>query len=541
MVNEADFPIDVNGATVTALATATTGRPEDPAPTDAPVTITYQSSGSGTSKIYYADPSDSTTNYAYYVAAAGNAAWGTITGAIPTSPALSSVTEAELGDGVADSSPGTLPDPRPDMAVETMPPPPPVITPVSISSGRSHTCVVTTFGTASPPNGNTYCWGQGDSGRLGNGAEGNQPTPVKVLQTGTTGNAVTGYTAVAAGERHTCAITPAPARNVQCWGANVSGQLGDGTRLERLNPVFVLLSGTSQTSSPKLSDARAITAGDKFTCAIIGTAGNVMCWGDNAYAQLGDGTTTRSSHPRFVLTSGSTQGTSPKFAGAEKINAAVGTNGGGAHTCAIAGAMLAVWCWGANELGQLGDDTNDNIRRNPVRAGSLVGAQFVATGGHSFLSLSGNRYRPQAGHSCAVTLGQRVSCWGHDANGKLGNGSSRGSTKEPDLLTLTSVLEVYAGHQHTCSLSIGDSIHCWGEGSLGRLATTFSSDRTSPTSVSGLSNVLSMSLGEDFTCAIITGTTPGYRCWGSQTFGKLGNGMTSGSRNSPNAVLSFPA
>ena len=87
-----------------------------------------------------------------------------------------------------------------------------------------------------------------------------------------------GVTAIATGAAHTCALTAGG--GVKCWGSNWLGQLGDGTTTDRLTPVAV--SGLS-------SGVAAIVARGGHTCALM-AGGGVMCWGDNEYGQLGDGT-----------------------------------------------------------------------------------------------------------------------------------------------------------------------------------------------------------------------------------------------------------
>jgi alpha-tubulin suppressor-like RCC1 family protein len=86
-----------------------------------------------------------------------------------------------------------------------------------------------------------------------------------------------GVKAIAAGWRHTCALTSDG--DIKCWGSNHDGQLGDRTGIDRKAPVEVLM-------VPGRSIA--IAAGGQHTCAMDSRA--ITCWGDNEDGQLGDGT-----------------------------------------------------------------------------------------------------------------------------------------------------------------------------------------------------------------------------------------------------------
>ena len=136
-------------------------------------------------------------------------------------------------------------------------------------AGR-HTCVLTTAG-------GVQCWGANWAGQLGDGTQRERRIPVNVvgLSSGVQAIAVSGG---ADHQWHTCALTSAG--GVKCWGDNDHGQLGDGTQTDRRVPVDVV--GLS-------SDVQAIAAGGRHTCALT-TRGVVKCWGANNRGQLGDGT-----------------------------------------------------------------------------------------------------------------------------------------------------------------------------------------------------------------------------------------------------------
>ena len=153
----------------------------------------------------------------------------------------------------------------------------------AIAAGGFHTCVVTTAG-------GLKCWGNGEYGQVGDGTVGDgdpltldnqRLSPVQVI------GLESGVAASAAGSFHTCALTTAG--GVKCWGQNDRGQLGDGQACGTACPGPVEVAGLD-------SGVAAIAAGSRHTCAVT-TAGKVKCWGENGAGGLGDGTTTRSLTP----------------------------------------------------------------------------------------------------------------------------------------------------------------------------------------------------------------------------------------------------
>jgi alpha-tubulin suppressor-like RCC1 family protein len=337
----------------------------------------------------------------------------------------------------------------------------------AIAAGEDHTCALTAGG-------GVKCWGSNEYGQLGNGKFGYGPIPADV------GGLTSGVAAIAAGRYHTCALT---AGGIKCWGSNGDGQLGDGTTTWRTTPVDV---------SGLTSGVDAIAAGDYHTCALT-AGGGVKCWGYNGYGQLGDGTTTWRTTP--VDVSGLTSGVDAIAAGEY-------------HTCALT-AGGGVKCWGRNYSGQLGDGTTTD-RNMPVDVSGLTsGVDAIAAGGS---------------HTCALTAGGGVKCWGNNGKGQLGDGTTTWRTTPVDVSGLTGGVDaIAAGEYHTCALTTGGGVKCWGDNGYGQLGDGTTTDRNTPVDVSGLtSGVDAIAAGYYHTCALTAGG--GVKCWGYNLCGQLGNG-----------------
>ena len=299
-----------------------------------------------------------------------------------------------------------------------------------VSTGSVHSCVRTRGGDA-------LCWGENGTGMLGDGTTEDRRMPVAVA--GLAGR----VTDVQAAWDHSCAVTTGGA--VLCWGHNGDGELGDGTFESRRKPVVV--SGLS-------SGYRQVVLGFDSGCA-LSSVGGVRCWGYNGNGQLGDGTRNTRFDP--VEVSGLSSGVRSISAGWD-------------HTCAVttAGGVL---CWGQNDHGELGDGTRtDRVR--PIGVVGLSSGVAAVSAGFD--------------QTCALLDDGAVRCWGQNATGEVGDGTTMLRTHPVDVLGLAGgVASISAGYDHTCAVTVQGGALCWGNNASGELGDGTAVDRSRPIAVYG--------------------------------------------------------
>lgn len=342
-----------------------------------------------------------------------------------------------------------------------------------VVSGVNHSCGLT-------PAGGVKCWGFNGTGALGNPAvSGGSDHPVDVV------GLSSGVLDISAGSEYTCAVTTAG--KALCWGLNTNSQLGDNSTTRRFSPVSVygLNSGVS-----------SIAAGVMHTCATM-NMGYAVCWGNNDKGQLGNNSTTASKVPVIVSESGYSPG-SPSV-----LYISLGLS----HTCALTSNSGAK-CWGDNSDGQLG-----------VSAAGRKLKPTDVTGLTSFVSQVevGNT------HSCAVLFNRQVKCWGSNAKGQLGNGSTISSFTPVSVASLPDVGSLSAGLDYTCATPMSGPGYCWGKNSFGQLGDGSTTDRLTPVvTMSVDSRTSSLSTGGSHTCASSYNDNRA-KCWGANYSGQLGN------------------
>jgi alpha-tubulin suppressor-like RCC1 family protein len=257
-------------------------------------------------------------------------------------------------------------------------------------------------------------------------------------------------------------------------------------------PFASLLVIAGNPSAGALNPAR-VAAGGSHTCGLT-TAGGVKCWGEDTGGQLGDfqGASFYSTVPVNVI-------------GAALDS--VSLTSGLAHACVLVTGGTAR-CWGDNAYGQLGDGTGATSYL-PANVYGLAGAASIVAGAGS-------------DHTCAVTLGHNLKCWGRNTDGQLGNGATFNVAFPIDVTVLgNTVASVAVGRSHTCVVTTSGGAKCWGRNSEGQLGDGTTVNRTTAVDVSGLSsNVVAISAGDLHSCALMTDRS--VKCWGSNGQGELG-------------------
>jgi alpha-tubulin suppressor-like RCC1 family protein len=301
---------------------------------------------------------------------------------------------------------------------------------IAVAAGYNHTCALSGEGTV-------FCWGANDRGQVGNSTMDLNPHPDPAQVVGVDGapGFLHNVIAIAAGERHTCAVTTS---TVVCWGDNIDAQSG--------NPALALQFSAPHDIGGSFMAARNVTTGPKHTCASNGTA--FTCWGTQASGELG---LNADGGPPVVVVGGTT----PAITGAGGCLGAIGA--GEFHTCAqtLSGAA----CWGKNTSGQVGAaDAGSFFVPTPVA--NLAAVESVVTG---------------SSHSCALMKDKTVSCWGSNLAGQLGQGAPLADVNfaPKPAVGLAGVTSLSAGISHTCAVvgaraadgGVGPGqVFCWGTG-----------------------------------------------------------------------------
>ncbi|MCB0404806.1 MAG: hypothetical protein KDD51_08460 [Bdellovibrionales bacterium] len=348
---------------------------------------------------------------------------------------------------------------------------------VRLGAGTYHACAIDSHGVL-------YCWGHNGRGQLGTGntADKNEPAPVL--------NFPAGANKVVGGESHTCALLNGKA---YCWGRNDRYQIGRSDTHDSSTYVEVAALGDSVTD---------IDTADQSSCAI--RAGEIWCWGRNEQGEAGivkaNGKIKQDILPTKV----------------EGLPAAATRIAMGAqHTCAALENGEA-YCWGRNDLGQLGDGSRKQ-RLTPVKVSDLSEVKDVAAGNHQ---------------SCAVKNDGSLYCWGDGTWYALGNGDWA-VYKSPSKIFDSGVTTVSLGVYHGCAIRDANLL-CWGLGHVGQVGVGgYGHSRYPEEVVNSSFSPVQIALG-DYTSYAIFGDRA--YSWGYNAHGRLGVGSNSGSMDTPSLI-----
>jgi alpha-tubulin suppressor-like RCC1 family protein len=309
---------------------------------------------------------------------------------------------------------------------------------------------------------------------------------------------------VVVGSNHTCALAKG---QIFCWGYQNLGALGNGVDALSSSPYPVKV-GVPATNVPS-----HIAGLHNSTCMATtknNAAGAVYCWGDNQYGQLGDGTKTSRKVPTLVTS----------------VAAATDIGMGLSHSCAITPVNGNLLCWGNNLAGQLGNNTNME---------SLSAVQVLIAGpsplkpltGVSSMSGGGFLNSPTTSFSCAVASG-KVYCWGHGGYGNLGQNSTASSFAAVNVNFIPSAVDLHTSQGAACVRSATGAaapLYCWGNNANGQFGTGSSSAQVlSPVSSAMGQTIPRHSMGDNHACALSTTPSPHVICAGNNGSGQLGDG-----------------
>lgn len=290
-----------------------------------------------------------------------------------------------------------------------------------------------------------------------------------------------------------------------CWGSNADGQLGSsGGDADAPRPV---------DTSGVLADVSLsrISVGARHACA-LDSQGSAYCWGANDRGQLGIGEgLTRSDVPVAVDTTGVLAGKRLVLIGSA-----------GATTCAL-DDVGTLYCWGANDRGQMGNGTVADTAR-PISvdtSGALRGRAL-------------RRFSIGGEHACAVDDQGFAYCWGANEHGQLGIGTtedSRVPVPVPDIRSIPqgAYESISTGGTSTCGWGRDGAVACWGANGSGQLGTGSTTDSTVPVAVAFDPPLrgpgpFRVNVGAATTCLTSPGDTT--QCWGANDAGQVGDGTT---------------
>ena len=302
-------------------------------------------------------------------------------------------------------------------------------------------------------------------------------------------------TTIAAGTYNGCAILEN--QSMVCWGDNEYGQLGDGTTTGSAVPIYVNVAANETPVE--------VTVGQVTACALM-ESGNIYCWGSGYYGKMGNGEPWNDDYVNTEMR----QVLLPEGQGGQTVSIS------GGHICTILDNG-DVYCWGRGNQGQLGYGGTSN-RNIPTKVNLPGQRSAIAISTGTFMT-------------CAITTDGMGYCWGENDEGQLGNGTTNSRRMTPAEVLFPSgytPVSISAGDDFACALMDNRKVMCWGENNDGRLGQgpLGTDDETTPVWVimENSETAHFLDIGTKSACMILdSGET---KCWGTNEEGQIGQGDT---------------
>ncbi|MDP7203619.1 MAG: hypothetical protein QGF72_05760, partial [Candidatus Poseidoniaceae archaeon] len=384
-----------------------------------------------------------------------------------------------------------------------------------ISAGADATCAILSSSLE------TACWGQGyDDKILGNFTSSIKGTRVDA------GSASDKHYSVSVGNEHACIVV---ASAIECWGTEVSGELGDGGTASSTTATPVTVSIPAGHTPLEVEVSESSTT----SCALFKTSDDtrkVMCWGEGGDGRMGYGSTTDLSAPAAdsaVESSGTDILTPDSSSSVSRLLSRPVEIGGGTDFYCVRSIQGLVKCWGQGTYGRLG-----------IGNTTRIGGRANEMGEHlAFVNLGDNKTAVQISvgfyHACAVLNDASVKCWGRNSEYQLGTGNTTqiGTTaatlgdQMPAVNLGGNAVKVAAGQYHTCALLDTGEVKCWGYGDQGIQGDGSTGINSVPTTVLlGDYKAVDVSASIGHSCAILENGAA--KCWGDNSQYQLGLGNT---------------
>ncbi len=473
---------------------------------------------------------------------------------------------------------------------------------IAVAAGIAQTYALKADGTV-------WAWGRNDIGQLGDGTNIDRSVPVQVL-------GLSGVVAIGAGQNHLMALTNNG--TVSACGANWNGQMGDGTfGGQAFHLVATLVPGFSNVMAIGAGTHNLALKTDGSVWSWAYNAYGQLGQGDyderHVPVQIeGLDLSLRAARPKFsveggiyraaqdVVISCATQGASIHYTtdGSEPTEASASIASGssvhiaqatmlrarafaagqkpsamkagsyqigsqvvaGFNHALVADEAGALWAWGDNATGNLGNGSTE-VRPTPMLINGISNVQSLAGGyRHSMVLtdygsvwVSGDNTYGQLGlpgatqttsfavigldgiqhigagyfHSMAVDSQGAVWTWGRNQEGQIGNGTNVDVASPVQVAGLTGIIAVEGGAAHSVALKNDGTVWTWGYGGLGQLGNGAWLDQFTPVQVNHLTDVVAIAAGDLHTVALKSDGT--VWAWGRNDIGQLGDGSTTDS------------